>query len=89
MIKYKTGGWKTLIEQVEVLRETKKCVFLNSYRGESRVNKNSSYENYFDTWQEAYDYIHRQAINALSMKKTALTKAEEKLKEIENLKKCR
>ena len=64
---YKTSRWgQEKIEPVDVIKETPKQVVVwekrFSYDGknklvESRHRKESSYDNYFKTYQEAYDFI--------------------------------
>jgi hypothetical protein len=56
--KYVTGGFgKHPIEQVEVERETTASVWING----SRNAKVSDWKNYFDTWDEAKQYLLNQA----------------------------
>lgn len=60
MIKYVTDYSKDNIEEVEVLRETEKCVFVSSGAkndSERRMNKSSDWARYHDTWDKAYDYL--------------------------------
>lgn len=83
MIKYKTGGWNSLIEKIEVLRESEKFVFLEGFQGRPfREAKRSSYHNYFDTWDEAFDFILTDAKNNLLRCQHALNNAEKKVNEI-------
>ena len=53
------------IEEVEPIRETDKSLWFKStsYReaSESRVAKRTDYDNYFDTWEEAHDFIIKKA----------------------------
>ena len=62
MKKYKVTKWGgAKIEEVEVIRETEKCVFFNGYRGEHRAMKVTGYDNWFDTWGEAHAYLMEKA----------------------------
>lgn len=45
------------IEKVQVVRETDACVYLPRPSGEQRALKKTTYEGYFDTWQEAKTYL--------------------------------
>lgn len=54
MIKYMTTGYGTdKIVPVEVDRETERCVWV----GGRRRAKNSDYESYFSTWDEAHNHL--------------------------------
>lgn len=60
MKKYKTAGnWNAKIEVVECERETDSCVWVRGgfSKAERRYNKKSSYDNYFDSFQEAKDFL--------------------------------
>lgn len=62
MIKYKTSGSDKII-QVEVARETEKCVWTmeSTFRGKEKMEvrhaKMSDYESFHDTWQAAKDHL--------------------------------
>ena len=56
MIKYKPG-WGNEINKVEVIRETAKSVFLQS----GREAKKGLFGNYFDTWNDAWQYLKERA----------------------------
>ena len=54
MIKYRTGKFiNNPIEAVEVERETDSSVWING----SRNAKHTIYYMYWDTWQEAHEYL--------------------------------
>ena len=58
MKKFRAGGFSSkLIEAVEVDRETDVSVFIDKQRHAKR----SSYHNYFDTWDEAKDFLLKKA----------------------------
>lgn len=61
MIKYKVTPdhfeWKPEIVAVECERETASCVYINGRRNAKR----SGYENYCDTWEEAYNMLCQHA----------------------------
>ncbi len=64
MIKFKAYyyvEWK--IETVEISRETESSVFiLDRYQGRiRRYAKTTSYEKYFDTWEDAYIFLVAEA----------------------------
>jgi hypothetical protein len=57
MIKYVTNlGLE--INEVEITRETKSMVVYTNFNGEERkAKKRSEFMNYFDTYQDAKDYL--------------------------------
>ena len=61
MIKYRTN-YKDFrgptIERVEVERESESSVWIKGRRS----NKRSDYANYFDTWEEAFNYLQETNI---------------------------
>jgi len=56
MIKYRTG-YAAQIVRIEAERETESSVWIKG----SRSAKRSSYENYWDSWQEAHGFIMKKA----------------------------
>jgi hypothetical protein len=83
MIKYKTKGWgKGQIEMVEVDRETDSSVFIDGYRRAKR----SSYDNFFDTWEDAHAYLLKKAENSASYARRNLEIANGELGNIRGLK---
>jgi hypothetical protein len=91
MKKYKTvSNVKNLIEEVEVERETELCVWVwvTRWGGRelARAAKRSSYENYFDTWDEARDFLRDARQSRLDSARDAVTSAERALAEINALK---
>lgn len=77
MIKYQVGGFfkKNPIEPVEVEKETEKSIWING----CIRRKTSGYEKYFDTWQEAHDYLKNQAESKISRLSAELEKQRNKL----------
>ena len=67
MIKYQTkwhGSTMAEINALEILRETEKQVVLapKHIKGkESRENKKSDWQCWFDTWDEAHDFLVSEA----------------------------
>lgn len=58
MIKFRTGEYnKDMIVEVEVERESDSSVWIKGRRN----NKRSTYENYFDSWDEAKAYLLEKA----------------------------
>jgi len=58
--KFKTNSYPFGIIKVEATRETDSCVWVkHPYRPgeEVRKNKRAEYESYFDTFQQAKDYL--------------------------------
>jgi len=81
MIKYKTDGWNSLIERIEVERETDSSVWIKG----RRCAKASSYNNYFDKWDQAKDYLLKGALRNRDNKRHQLDRADKELKKIKAL----
>ena len=88
MIKYKTGHWKDLIQKIEVIKETDKCVYVfNPHRGkEGRENKVTSYYVIHDTFEQAKQYLIDKAKEKIKLYKDQLSRVEKELIEINKLK---
>jgi len=89
--KYKTNYSKDEIIKVDVIRETEKCVFLESSSlsgriAEQRESKVSSYTRYHDTWGDAHSYLLGCANSLVSSKESQFKAAKDKLAKVESLK---
>lgn len=82
LIKYRTGGFGHLIEKIEVARETKHFVYL----GKHRHAKDSGWQKYFDSWEDARDHLTEKAKRAVDSAKRSLERAEDQLSMIQELK---
>ena len=84
---YKTGGYKTDIEEVEVTRVSDKCIWVvdNStwakHKGktDSREYKKTSYRQYHETWKEAHQHLFYKAETKLRNLKNSVDRAEAEL----------
>ena len=87
MKKYRTGGYsKNLIQEVEIVRETEKQVVIRSHNGsERREAKRSDYQNYFDDWQSAKDFLLNNAEKKVDGIKMQLERARGELGNIKGL----
>ena len=75
---YKT--WGTDIEEVEVSRTTKKCVFIiNDRGGEYRYDKVTNYSSYFETEDEARQHIISKVKEEVERAERRLKQSQEKL----------
>ena len=83
IIKWRTGGFKTLIERVECKSETEKTVI---DAGGSRRHKISSWDRFHDSWQEAYDYLDDQLSCEVQGARKKLELANSKLGNLKGLK---
>lgn len=72
MIKYKAGGYRYLVEPVEIEKETESTITIKG----RRHNKRSEYENYFDTQDEALAYLKEKAIRKAESARRNLLLAE-------------
>ena len=85
MVKYKVnkGIWcSKLIEPVQVSRETAISVWIDDYR----YPKNSNYEAYFDTLNEAKTFLTKYAENAVCAAQSSLKVVLEFSKRVKDLK---
>lgn len=89
MRKFKTG-FGIEIKEVEIVRETAKqvVVLLDGFRrqGERREAKRSSYNNYFDTWKEAKEYLLNKVRRRIEGTEAKLKREKKRLAEIELIK---
>lgn len=84
MKKFRT--WHDQIEEIEVIRETEKFVVVPSgLKGERRDAKRSEYTNYFDTWQEAKDFLIDREKTAIIKLVDEVKRHQETLQKIEEL----
>lgn len=78
-IKYKSR-WEE-IEKVEIDRETDTSVWL---KGEKySVRKNTSWDNYHDTFEEAKDFIRQRELREIQNLESSIEYHREKIKKIE------
>lgn len=93
MKKYRTGGdWAgTEIREIEVARETEKCVYVielvGKVRKERRRDKVTSFDIIHDSWDEAHAYLTRRAEQKLQSARLALQDAQSKVGNIKGMKK--
>jgi hypothetical protein len=86
MIKYRTGGWgKNLIEVVEVEKETVNSVWLKG--SSTRRLKLSGFHNYFNTWEEAKNFLQDQADRKVDSLRRQLEQAKGEQGNIKGMKK--
>lgn len=84
--KYRTGNYK-LIEKVEVERETEHYVWFKDMRwgakgNERREAKRSVFDNFFDTWEEARDFLKNEVeikLRLIESRKKSLVSGLEKI----------
>ena len=81
--KYRTSGWGSLIEKVEVTKETDKSVWL----GVRREAKVSEYQCYFDTWDQAKAHVVSKAEAKLKAAKSRFDSARSHLERVKSMKK--
>lgn len=83
MIKYRTRRDK--IEAVEVIRVTDANVFLQTNGKERREAKRSSYQNWFDTWEEAKSFLVMHAEISVEEAHMILERAKGKLGQLRGM----
>jgi hypothetical protein len=85
MIKYVTG-FAINIEEQEIVRETEHMVIYNTVNGhERREKKRSEYKNYFDTWQDAKEFLERKYTNKKARAEINLAEANKELEKVKAL----
>jgi hypothetical protein len=83
MTKYKVLKWEREIRPVEVASETPGFVTLpNRNRREAKL---SYYHAYFDTWDEAYKFLHDRVSNELSCAHSRVIRLQAELERVEKL----
>ena len=92
MLKYRTGGYDDkIIEAVEVDHESKDSVWINIIYNKTvtcrRSKKMTSYQCYFDTWDEAFTFLLDKAERQLKAYRGRVEYAIEQLNNIKGLKK--
>lgn len=75
---YKTGGYKELIETVEAEKVTDKSVWLSN----GRNARHSNYANYFDTIDDAKEFVKLKLDRIISISELKISKAKEELKQL-------
>jgi hypothetical protein len=84
--KYKTGGWNTLIEVVEVLKETDKTVtILESFGKHSRERRYFKQLQFYDTFNDAKQALINSAREKHQAACDNLARCEANLTQIEAL----
>jgi len=75
--KVSNKNYRPTIEKVEIVRETNACVFLPSNFGGSprRESKSSDWANYFDTFDQAKDFLISHWEKILESKRRSLESA--------------
>lgn len=76
------------IEEIEVLRETDKQVVLlaNDFGKECRENKQSEWQNWFNTWEQAHQFILTKADEDVKSLRLQLEQANGKYGQIKGMK---
>jgi len=81
-----TGGWKSLIEEVEVTRANDKSVWMMVERWgktkEERSARETTYSRYFDTKEEAKAFLHERLTKEIESAKNRISQWESQLKEL-------
>ena len=84
---YKTGGWKMLIEEVEIERVTEASVWVESKSkyDSGRQGRKTNYQSFWDTKEEAKEYLKDKLESSLLNAKETLSRIENKLKELNKI----
>ena len=84
---YKTGTYGKLIKEVEVTKETEKCIYVkNEHNGkEERIMKLGSYANYFKSYDEAKCFLETKKKIHIEQLEASLKRNKLELEEIDKL----
>lgn len=84
---YKTGAYGKLIKEVEVTKETEKCIYVkNEYNGkEERIMKIGIYANYFKSYDEAKCFLETKKKIQIEQLEASLKRNKLELEEIDKL----
>jgi len=84
-MKYLVDYSKDNIKEIDIIRETEKCVYIACGSGERRVAKLSTWGNYFDSWDDAYTYLINNVNNEVESAERRFKAACEKRVKVESL----
>ncbi|MFK3738987.1 hypothetical protein [Massilia sp. TN1-12] len=85
--KYKTTENSSSIQEVDVIRETASFVYLPRFGGgERREAKQSSWDYYHDSWEEAHAYLMKLAESHVKAARRELELANGRLGNIKGMK---
>lgn len=76
------SGYPTGINRIDVERETASSVWVHGRRNAKR----SSYDNYFNTWEDAHGFLLETAEHELALAQLRLDAARSKLELVKSLK---
>lgn len=79
MKKFKTRGFRPSIQEIEVYKETEASVWFNG----RRYSKRTSYDNYFDTWDEAFAFLIDEAAISVARYQDCFNEAQDRMRELE------
>ena len=84
---YKTRAYGKLIKEVEVTKETEKCIYVkNEYNGkEERIMKLGIYANYFKSYDEAKCFLETKKKIQIEQLEASLKRNKLELEEIDKL----
>jgi len=85
LYKYATGyTYNKLIEKVEIERETESSVWIKGIRKGKRTH---DWHNFFDTWEEAHNFLLDNSESDLKSARNRLSTAQDRNGNIKGLKK--
>jgi len=68
------------IREIDAVRHTDKSLWISSVNGkEKRISMRSQWDNYFHTYDDAFDYVHSEIMEDIRKAKIALKRAEDNL----------
>jgi len=87
MIKYRVNKYGYSIDRISVIRETEKMVFVQGWRGqgERRESKDTAFDKWFDSFDEAKDFILSRIKIDLSAAGNSIKRLSAKMAEVESM----
>jgi hypothetical protein len=82
MIKFRTESYSNEIKKIEIIKETDKSIIYNNGRREVRELKNTSYSNYFDSFERAKYFLIETVTNKIISSKEEIKRLELRLDKI-------
>ena len=85
MIRYKVSKYTLDIQPIDVVKETDKSVFIQQGRNLNRQAKETTYDQWFTTWEDAHNFLVKRTESKIEYLKGRLEDTEDNLTEILNM----
>lgn len=85
LTKYRVSSWRDQITEEQFTRETDSTLFHIERGRERKKLKHTTYEDYFDSWQDAYKYLLVRAECKVEKAEADLRRATEQLERVKSI----